>query len=762
MPLLDSVLNESSEVIGKNVERKDARQKVTGQMRYADDIYPEGMLHGKVLWSAHPHGEILSVDISEAKQLPGVHAVLTAKDVPGPNDIGAGQPVLAAEKVRFIGDPIAVVFAETEDLATMAIQRIRVDYKELEGVFSPLDALNEAAPRIHSQGNLDVYLPFHKGDVAKGFQQADFILEESYYTPFIEHAYLETEAGVAVPDGNDGVTIHMCTQQPRPNSEIVAHCLHLPPEKVRMADTPCGGSFGGKWTVTLQALLALGAMHTQRPVKIVLARQESLRMHLKRNAVYLDYKSGVTKEGHLVALQVKIVSDQGAYSPMGELCLEQMMVFAAGPYVIPNVKIDGYSVFTNKVPGGAMRGFGDNMVAFAMESHMDLMARQLGMDPLDFRLLNALDIGQATGGGQVLKASVAIKQCLLAAKERLKVELPSRRKEKKIGVGVAAAFKNVGGGGSSAAVAELTRNGRILIRIECPDLGQGSNTVLAQIAAQTMGVSYDNIQVISGDSHEAPPTGFTGAQRVTINAGNAVLKACQSLKTKIFSFVSGQYGLNMEQLKLVKDQIVDAQSNKPLITLADLGHIVLSEGQELKAEESHEMPEIYPLSPTGNTDLSIHPDKYANYPTYSYIVHIAIVEVDEKTGKVKVLKVIAVHDVGKALNPRNCETQIEGAVMMGLGYALTEEFIIEKGWNITDTLRKCSIPTIAEVPEVEIILIEDPEPLGPFQAKGISEAATVAITPAIINAIYDAVGVRITHLPANEKKIIQALRFERR
>jgi CO/xanthine dehydrogenase Mo-binding subunit len=754
------VISQDSHVIGENVARKDARLKVTGRTRYADDMHFDGMLYGKILWSAHPHAEILSINTEKAKELPGVHAVLTAEDVPGPNDIGAGQPVLAEKKVRFVGDPVAIVFAETEDLAKRATERIEASYKELEGVFSPNRALQSDAPRIHTDGNLDAYIPFHKGNVEVGFDQADLIVEESYYTPFIEHAYIETESGVASPDGEGGVIIWICTQQPRPNRDIVANCLNLPDEKVRLAETPCGGSFGGKWTISLHALLALGVLYAKRPVKIVLDRQESMRMHLKRNAVHLEYKTGVAKDGRLVALQAKIISDQGAYSPIGRFCLEQMMVFAAGPYVIPNVKIDGYSVYTNKVPGGAMRGFGDNMVAFAMESQMDLMARRLGMDPFDFHIINALDVGQATGGGQVLKASVGIKQCLREAKGKLKKEVPLPKSDKKIGVGVAAAFKNVGGGGASGCIAELTKDGKILIRIECPDIGQGSNTVLAQIAAQTTGVKYEDIEVISGDTHEAPETGFTGAQRVTLNAGNAVLKACQSLKKKIISLTSNQFGLDENLLLIDKDRIVETNLQKPLISLADLGQIVLSEseGEELWAEEYHKMPPIHPLSPTGNTDLAVDPDKYANYPTYSYVVHVAIVEVDEETGKVKVPKVIAVHDVGKALNPQNCESQIEGAILMGLGYALSEEFVIKDGWNITDSLKKCRIPTIREVPEVKVTLVEDPEPLGPFQAKGISEAAIVAITPAIINAIHDAVGVRITDLPANEKKILHALK----
>lgn len=756
-PSTGQILNQESLVVGRNVERKEARLKATGQIRYADDLYLDGMLCGEILWSAHPHAEILSIDTAEAKKLPGVHAVLTAEDVPGPNNVGAGQPVLAGEKVRFIGDPVSVVFAETEDLAKMAVEKIKVTYKVLEGVFATDRALEATAPKIHKGGNIDAYIPFHKGDVTKGFAESDVILEETYDTPFVEHGYLETEAGVAVPH-EGGLIIWCFSQQPRTNRDIVATCLSLPAEKVRFAEIPCGGSFGGKWTVSLHALLGLGALVTQRPVKIVLSRQESMRMHLKRNAVHLKYRMGAKKDGHITALEVKIISDQGAYSPLGIFCLEQMMIFAAGPYVIPNVKIDGYSIFTNKVPGGAMRGFGDNMVAFPMESHMDLMARKLEMDPFEFRIINALEIGKATGSGQILKASVPIKQCLIEAKEKAASEMPLIKSDKKIGMGVAAAFKNVGGGGSSGAMAELCENGKILIRIECPDVGQGSNTVMAQIAAQTLGVPYENVQVISGDTHEAPPTGFTGAQRVTINAGNAVLKASQSLKKRIFSRISVEYGFNVDQITLKNDTIVDAKTGRPILSLRNLGQRTIAEGEILKSEEYHEMPEVFTLSPNGNTDLAIPQDKYANYPTYSYMVHVVFVEADEKTGKVNVRKVIAVHDVGKAIHPQSCQSQIEGAIMMGLGYALSEEFIIENGWNLTDSLKKCCIPSIRDVPEIDVYLIEDPEPLGPFQAKGMSEAATVAVTPAIINGIYDAIGVRITHLPADGQKILNALK----
>ncbi len=757
-PFTGRMLNQSSQVVGKSVLKKDAWLKVTGKLRYAADMHRDRMLYGKILWSAYPHAEILFIDTLEASKLPGVNAVLTAKDILGSNDVGAGQPVLAKKKVRFVGDPVAVVFAETEDIGKTAIARIKVGYKELEGVFSPAKALDPGTPKIHDNGNLDLYIPFHKGDATRGFEQADVIVEQTYYTPFIEQAYLETEAGVAAPSEDGGVTIWICTQMPRTNRDLVANALNLPKEKVRIAETPCGGAFGGKFTVSIHALLALGALYTKRPVKIVLGRQESMRMHLKRNAVHLEYKIGSTKEGRLVALQAKIVSDQGAYSPIGRLCLEQMMVFAAGPYVIPNLKIDGYSVYTNKVPGSAMRGFGVSMVAFAMESQMDLLARKLGMDPFKLRLINALDVGKATGSGQILKASVAIKQCLIEAKKRLDAVMPLLKSYKKIGIGVAAGFKNVGGGGSSGAIAELIKEGKILVRIECPDIGQGSNMAMAQIAAETLGIKYENVDVISGDTHLAPPTGFTGAQRVTINAGNAVIKACQSLKKKIISATAKEFGSKENQLEIEKDHILDTKIHEPVTSLAELWHAASLRGLELKAEEYHEMPAVYPLSPTGNDDLGIDPDKYANYPTYSYVVHVAIVEVDENTGKVKVPKVIAVHDAGKVINPMNSESQIEGATMMGLGYALTEKFVIKEGWNITDSLKKCRIPTIQELPEIEVVLVEDPEPLGPFQAKGLSEAATVAITPAIINAIHDAVGVRITKLPASEEKVLYALK----
>ncbi|MBI2303440.1 MAG: molybdopterin-dependent oxidoreductase [Chloroflexi bacterium] len=755
-------LGQRSDVVGLGVERKGDRTKVTGQLKYADDMYFGGMLHGKILWSAHPHARITAMETSAAQRMPGVVAVLTAGDVPGPNDLGKNQPVLCDKKVRFIGDPVAAVFAETPEQAQAALNKIRVEYQPLPAVFSPFEAMAENAPAIHDKGNLEAYVPFHKGNVPQALAEADIIVEGSYYTPFIEHAYLETEAGVAVKEG-DRITMWIGSMNPRGLRDAVAKALSLPPERLRFAETPSGGAFGGKLTVTIHAILALGVLKTGRPCKVVLSRAESLRMHPKRNAVHLEYKTAAKRDGRLTAVEARIVSDQGAYSALGRACLEQMMVFGCGPYVVPNAKIDGYCVYTNKVPGGAMRGFGDNMAAFAVESQMDKLARALDMDPFELRLKNALSPGDFTAAGQLLKASVPMKEVITKAREAfLGMSLYRTKPGQRIGVGMASAFKNVGGGGTFGAIAEVTPQGDILLRVGCPDVGQGSNTIFAQMAAQVLGVSYEKVRVIHGDTHETPPSSAgTGGQRVTVNMGNAVLKASYSLKAKLNTYVARQMGVEEKAVALQGDGFVDTVRGHPLVTLPHLARLALSEGEELRAEEYYTMPPTHSLSLTGNTDGAIDPQVYANYFSYSYCTHVAVVTVDERTGEVKVRKLIAVHDVGRALNPRNCETQVEGSVMMGLGYALSEEFVIEDGVNATDTLKKCGIPGVRELPEVDVILVEDPQPGGPFFAKGISEVATVPTTPAIINAIYDAIGVRIQRLPATPQRVLAGLKQKR-
>jgi CO/xanthine dehydrogenase Mo-binding subunit len=763
------------QVVGQSIPDKEAEQKVTGQLTFADDMYLEGMLYGKVLWARYPHARILAVDASRAERMPGVAVVLTAKDIPGRNGFGMmvpNQPVLCHEKVRFLGDAVAVVFAESLAIAERARDAIRVDYQELEVVTSPQQALEPGAPQVHEGGNVCRHILRTVGDVEQGFREAAVVVEGDYSTPFVEHAYLEPECGLGVPGPDGRVTVYYPTQMPFENRAQIAASLGVAEDRVRVVSTPLGGGFGGKIDITVHILVALGALRTGRPCKITLTRPESLTLSSKRHAYSLHYKVGARQDGTLTAVEARMVSDAGPYAGVSPLVIDQACIFSCGPYLVPNARIEGWAVYTNNANGGAFRGFGINQAAFALESSLDMLARKLGLDPFELRLRNALEVGKPTISGEILRASVPMKETLRAAREALGwMSLPKTRK--RIGVGVAAGFKNVGVGkgtvDNAGATIELTKEGDILLRVSTVDMGQGNRTTMAQLAAEAIGVSYDRIKLVTGDTdlvHKA--TGGSG-ERQTFCGGNAVLGASRQFREVLLSYVARQYDTSPARLSLADENILEG--DKPLLTLGELGRFTAGEGEVIQADYYYLAPKTYPFSEHDLTDRSVgleryglverarvKPEEYRNYPSYAYTTQVAIVEVDERTGEVKVLKIIAAHDVGRALNPLKIEGQLEGSCLMGLGYALSEEYVLKGGIPLTNTLGKCRIPTIQQTPEVECIIIEDPEPNGPLGAKGISEVATVPSTPAIINAIYDAVGVRITDLPATREKVLAALR----
>ncbi|MDP2645081.1 MAG: molybdopterin-dependent oxidoreductase [Desulfobacterales bacterium] len=761
-------------LVGVSLPDMEAYEKVRGELTYADDIVMQGMLYGKVLWAQYPHAKILSVDTSQAEPMPGVACVLTAKDVPGRNSFGVFVPnhvVLCGEKVRYLGDAVAVVFAESVPQAEAAVAAIQVGYEQLEVVDSPQRALEEDSPKLHPQGNICRYVLRHVGDLEKGFSQADAVVEGHFTTPFVEHAYIEPEAGVAVPSPDGRVTVYSPTQFPFENRALVAASLGVPEEKVRMICTPIGGGFGGKVNITTQIWIAIGAMRTGRPCKITLTRPESLRMSDKRHAYYTHYRVGARKDGTITAVDARLLSDAGPYMTTSPMVLDQACTFSCGPYVIPNARIEGWAMYTNNANGGAFRGFGINQAAFSMESCLDMLGERLGLDPFELRLKNALDVGKETVTGETLRASAPMKQVLREAKAALD-RMPPFKSGKKIGIGVAAGYKNVGAGkgalDNANANIELTRDGDVLVRVSTVDMGQGNRTAMAQIAADTIGVSYNAVKVITGDTDATRRAMGGVGERQTFCGGNAVLGAAGQFREKILAYVGKQYNQDPGKLELSGGRV--KEGGKVLVNLKDLARFTAGEGEAISSDFDYLAPKTYPFSEEGlvkdpsavrgwwDGDKSRDkPEDYRNYPSYAYTAHVAVVEVDTATGRVKVLKIIAAHDVGVALNPSKIEGQLEGSCLQGLGYALTEEYRVKAGMHLTRSLGQCRIPTIKDVPEIECIVVEDPEPNGPLGAKGISEVATVPVTPAIINAIYNAVGVRITDLPASRERVLAAL-----
>ncbi len=740
---------DSHKVVGQSIIRRDGIQKAKGAFQYGADFYPEDALFAVPVFSQYPYAIVRSVDTSKAEKIPGFITTINASDIPGKNIQGVIIPdqlviVPVGEKVLCISDVITVVVGKNERAARMAARLIEVEYEVLKGVFSPEDALKPDAPILHDQrpgdspSNVMYSTHVELGDVKKAFAHSDIILTREYHTPFAEHAYLEPEAGYAEWDSDKGITIHMASQAITFHVNNIALIMGLPPEKVRLIHISPGGAFGARSDMSLQPYLALAAHKTKKTVRMVLTRQESLRMHTKRHPMRHKLSIGCNRDGKITALDCEILADTGAYSSEGIPVLDQATLFATGPYEIPNILIKGLSVYTNNIPCGAMRGFGIPQSAFAIECLLDEMAEQLNMSPFEIRKINGLKIGSTTATGQVLQSSVPFVQTVTDARtalDKMLAELPAPLPGRKRGIGVASSYKNVGIGlgmpEATGVIIDLLPSGKILIRFGGAELGQGSDTTIAQIAAEALHVPYKMIEVYSCDTGSTPDGGITSASRTTFMSGNAVVEAASTF------------------LDLLKQEIgltTDLSENN-LISLAKRLH---TEGRKLSLSHIYQPPRTFPLSAQGEP-------ANINFVTFSYATQVAIVDVDPTSGEVEVQKMIAVHDVGRTINPIGAKGQIVGSCVMGIGYALSEELILNNGYLETDTLAKVGIPTINHIPSFEVFLIEDPEPCGPFGAKGIAEAAVIPSAPAIINAIHDAVNIRIYRLPATPDRVAGAI-----
>jgi aldehyde oxidoreductase len=754
------------QVVGRGVARVDGVDKVTGRLRYSADLHAAGMLHAKVLRAAHPHARLLRIDTSAAEQAPGVVAVLTAQDMPGRNRFGIirkDQPVFAEDRVRYLGETIAAVYAESEALAEAALALIRVEYEPLPAIENPQQALAKGAVAIHDDGNLTCHIPIRKGDVEAGFAQADVIVEGEYFTPTVEHGYLEPEAGLAVPGDGARVAVYVGSQSSIHDQEDIAAALDLPLEEVRVVHMPMGGGFGGKEDITVQIIAALGALKTGRPVKFVWTRRESLLASGKRHAEWLRYRTGATRDGRLVAAEVEIYGDGGAYASATDAVLFRSASFACGPYRIPHVKVDVYGAFTNNPPGCAFRGFGNPQVTFAAEIQMDRLAEALGLDPVEFRLKNILGPGDVTITGHVLQYSVGARATLEAVRDALAESgLPEPPPGKRIGVGYAASYKNVGlgSGMEDGAGARLTLqpDGTVLLREGAMDMGQGSDTAMVQIAAQTLGVAYNRIRLHVGDTAQDPSGWMTTASRQTFVSGNAVYQAAKGLRAELCAAVARAFDLPPEAVTLANGAFYLADGRERLRTLDEFAAEAAAEGQTFEHEAFYVAPRTYPV-PEHADPAPVpgqNPDETSLHFAYSFAAQAAIVAVDEGTNEVELLKVISASDVGEPINPQGIRGQIEGGIVMGMGYGLSEEFRLEAGRPVTERFARLGLPTIGQVPEMVAISVSNPHPEGPYGAKGMGELPMSPTAAAIANAVYAAVGARVRSLPITPAKIAAA------
>ncbi len=722
--------------IGKPLPRVDARGKVTGETLYSGDLTMPDMLYMKILFANRPHARIKSIDTSKAEAASGVVAAYTAKDIPvneyglqwqdQPVLCGVGSPKPGTDVVRFVGDQVAAVVSQTEVEAAAAIKLIQVEYEDLPIVTDPIEAMKRDAPRVHEEigdSNICVHYKIRKGNVEEGFAKADVIVEGEYRTPVQEHAYLQPEAGLAYLDDEGRITIACGGQWTHEDRHQVAHALGMPNESIRIVYPAIGGAFGGREDMSVQIVLALAVWKLQKPVKIIWSRQESMIGHGKRHATVIRAKWGATQDGKVVAIENEIIGDGGAYMYTSNKVLGNSTITSTGPYNIPNVKTDVYGVYTNNVPGAAFRGFGAPQALFMAEMQMNKLAEKLGLDPVEFRLKNALKDGDPMGVGTPSPSPVTVTKCIEAARDKFdwqneneKLKGESLPAHLKCGYGFAAGFKNIGFSfgyqENCWAKVEIHGNSEIdhvVLHHAGAEVGQGTHTVMAQMAAEAVGVPFEKVKIITSDSATMENSGSVSASRMTFMSGNAIRGAAEVA---------------------------------------------------LKKWEAEERPAIGEFKYLAPRTTQFEEETGYSTPNFAYafVAQAAEVEVDIETGHVRVVRFLSADDVGQAINPALVEGQVEGAVVQAQGYAILEDFKTKDGRVLTDQLSTYLIPTIWDIPEkVETVLVEVPDPNGPWGARGLGELPFLTVAPVIGAAIHDATGVWVNEFPFTPERVLRAL-----
>ena len=751
-------------VVGQRVAHHDFVDKVKGSMLYAADWQLPGMLHGRIVRSSMACARIISMKVDEAREIPGVVAVLTAEDVPsnelierasgGLGELLIAMPILAQDRVRYIGEPVAVIAAETQQIADEAADLVEVEYEDMPGVFDVVAALNPDAPLVHDEGNVLVEWKIIRGDAEAVLAGADVVIEGEYQSQHVEHAYLEPEAGVGWIE-NDVVTLRASTQVIEHATKI-AEILSLPENKVRVIGAYMGGGFGGKEDMTIEPYLALLVWKCRRPVRMIWDRQESMIASTKRHPFTMRYRTGVKTDGTIVAQEVDIIGDAGAYPYLSARIMFAGAALSCGPYKTPNVSVRSRAVFTNTVPTSAFRGFGAMQMTLAYESQMDRVAEVLGLDRVEVRRLNFLKKGDTIPTGEVLETAVAVSETLDRALARLGKPSAPSGPTKRVGRGFGCNMQPYGRTiwfrDRASAWLSLQTDGTLLIRSGVTDLGAGQAASLCAIAAEVLGVSLEDISVYIGDTALTPPAGGTYATRQLYMSGNAVLKAANELRSKLAPVAADALGCGVEELVFEGGRVATsgpvANGSESGVTLRELVRLCDAHGVS---------PAVLTLwrSEAGTFDTGT--GQGASFPDYTYGTHAAEVEVDVETGEVEVLKYVACHDVGRAINPMRVEGQIQGGAMQGLGYALMEEVVIQEGNNVSSLFSSYLIPTSDDMPDVEVEIIESGEGKGPMNARGIGEPPIGNPAATIANAITDAIGCRPTRLPMTPERVLDLL-----
>ena len=735
--------------LGISATRPDGKEKARGDFLFSNDLSSEDMLWGQTLRSPYPSAKIRKIDFSQALAMEGVHAILTADDVPGENIFGLehpDQPVLAFDLVRYVGEPVAIVAANHPEVAKRAVDAISVDYEQLDPLVNSQEAI-EAAP-IHPEGNVIRHLVIKHGDLGA---MGNIVVEGEYEVGMQDQAFLGTESGIAFPSADGGVDLHISTQWLHSDRDQVASALNLPDDLVRVTLAGVGGAFGGREDVSMHVHLCMLAMHTGRPVKMVYDRNESFLGHVHRHPAKIWFRHSADESGLLVKVEAKVILDGGAYASTTSAVLANACCFSVGPYRVPNARIEGWGVRTNNPPCGAMRGFGNVQTCFAAEAQMDKLAKALSLDPVEFRLMNALKTGDILITGQEITGTAPVKEVLTSLAEYPLpkpiesglLDLPGgtgRTTDKshvKRGVGYAASIKNLmfsEGFDDFSEARCIISDGEVLIKSACVEVGQGFVTLVTQIVEETLGVSDVTILPVDTSIGSA---GSTSASRQTWMSGGAVLKACEAVVDALILDLSsendvayGKSGLNLV-----------SQDGSHSIDIA-----AALRGRNYDEHVTHRHKRTFPLDHNGQGNAHV---------SFAFAAHRAVVDVDEELGLVRVVEIATSQDVGRVLNPVQARGQIEGGIAQGLGLALLEDLVLDNGKIVNANFTDYLLPTSMDTPPIKIAsLIEQSEPGAPFGAKGIGEPPVISSTPAIIAAVRNATGKKLNRVPIKPEDLV--------
>ena len=758
--------NEEYSVIGSRQPLIDSVAKATGHAQYTADLSLPGMLIGKLLRSPYPHAKVLNVDAKKAFSLLGVRAVVTGMDIPGKKYgffIGRRDETGLALKARYVGDPVAAVAAVDEETALEALNLISVDYEELPAVFDPEEAMKQGAPLIHDEyeRNIVASRELNFGEVNRGFEESDYIREDRFSSQAISHGVLEPRAALAQYDLSGKLTLWTATQSPYFVRRDLSLVLNIPESKIRVVKPHVGGGFGGKAELGSHEVVAcLLARKTGRPVKVCLTREEEISTTRLRVPMIVYAKTGVKKDGTIIAQHIKCIADGGAYASTSALLMYNSGLTCLIPYRIPNFKYEGHMVYTNKAVTGAMRGHGANQPRFAVESQLDMIAEDLNIDPAGLRLRNATRSGDTSVSGLVFNSCELSRAIKESTKQTAWGKKRIQRKPYR-GIGLACGGfvcgARLSGHAASGSFIQVNEDGGVTLMTGSSDIGQGSQTVLALIVAEELGLLPSDITVLSGDTETTPIDPGTFSSRVTFYAGNATLIAARDIKAQLSDIAAYLMEANPNDIVFKGRKVFDKNNPESFLSFEylakkaeSLGHgrLIIGKGQ---------------WAPT-NTEFPDRRTQYGNVSgAYSFAAQVAEVEVDPETGQVNVLKLTIGDDCGQVINLLGAEGQAEGSVAMGIGHALMENIIFgNNGQIMNPSFLEYKIPTAQDMGDVCLLVVGSPDPVGPYGAKEIGEGLLISTVPAIVNAIYDAIGVRITELPVTPEKILESLEKQKR